>query len=163
MNVSTKDEQSSLSETADQAIAEDDATYVSREFLLGDLIKSVTRRFKTLAVPFSSLSESEQTALLSNVADDARRATKEAIRIIESDNRTHFMAEVEQVTFKEGVKAVLKMMNTPESHELADKAGGIVMVVISDGATYMELGDACHGESDQRPLFDDSTDGKLEE
>ena len=72
------------------------------------------------------------------------------------------MAEVEQVTFKEGVKAVLKMMNTPESHELADKAGGIVMVVISDGATYMELGDACHGESDQRPLFDDSTDGKLE-
>jgi len=45
MNVSTKDEQSSLSETADQAIAEDDATYVSREFLLGDLIKSVTRRF----------------------------------------------------------------------------------------------------------------------
>ena len=142
---------------------EDEGLAVSREFLLGDLIKSVTRRFKTLAVPFGSLAEREQQVLLSSVADDARTAIKEAIRIINSDNRTHFMAEVEQVTFKDGVKAVLKMMNTPESHELADKAGGIVMVVIADSDAYMELGDACQGEADQRPLFDASTDPEFKE
>ncbi len=143
-------------------IEEDETVSVSREFLLGDLIKAVTRRFKTLVTPFPLMSEREQQVLLGYVAEDARHAVKEAIRIINSDNKIHFMAEVESVTFKDGVKATLKMINTPESHALADKAGGVVMIVIADGDTYMELGDSCKGEADQRPLFDASTEGTEE-
>lgn len=135
------------------------AVEVSQEFLLGDLIKHVSRRFKGLAKPWSQLSESEQSTLMGYVATDARDAVKKAVRIIRSDNRLNFLAEVESVTFKDGVKSVLKTANTPESHALADKAGGIVMIVIDDGAAYLELGDSCQGEADQRPLFDASTEG----
>jgi hypothetical protein len=135
------------------------ATTVAAEFLLGDLIKAVTRRFKMQTKPWMQLSERDQQTLMGYVADDARAAVKEAVRIISSDNRVHFMAEVESVTFKDGVKSVLKTLNTPESHALADKQGGIVMIVIDDGGTYMEIGDACQAEPDQKPLFDTSTAG----
>ncbi len=124
------------------------------EFLLGELIKASSKRFKSLAVTYMDLKQSEQEALLRDIAEDCRNAVKEAVEIISSDYRVVFRAGVDKVEFKaDGVKAALAMHNTIEAHALADAAGHTVMIVIEDSSRYLEVGDATEGEPDQKPLF----------
>lgn len=132
---------------------------IVREFLLGELIKASTKRFKDLAVPFNKLTQEEQETLLSRMADDVREVVKTAVRVICSDNRINFRAEVESVTFKDGVKAVLTMPKTKDAHDMADAEGSTVMIVIEDGGRYLALGNATEGEPNQKPLFDQCTEG----
>lgn len=124
------------------------------EFLLGELIKASSKRFKSLAVTYMDMKQSEQEALLRDIADDCRTAVKEAVEIIASDYRVTFRAGVDKVEFKaDGVKAALAMHNTLEAHALADAAGNTVLIVIEDSSRYLEAGDATEGEPDQKQLF----------
>ncbi len=131
------------------------------EFLLGEIIKASSKRFKSLAVPYMELKQREQQHLLEDIMEDCRKAVKEAVEIIASDFRVTFRASVEKVEFKaDGVKAALTMMNSEEAHSLADSAGRTVMIVIEDASRYLEVGDATEGDPDQKPLFDKSQEGK---
>jgi hypothetical protein len=123
------------------------------QFLLGELIKSSTKRFKSLAVPYMELRQSEQQSLLRDMEEDIRKAVREAVEIIASDYRVTFRASCESVQFKpDGVKAQLTMFNSPEAHALADAAGNTIMVVIEDASRYLDAGNACDGDPDQRSL-----------
>ena len=123
------------------------------EFLLGELIKASSKRFKSLAVPYIELRQSEQQSILRGVEEDIRKAVREAVEIIASDFRVTFRASCESVQFKsDGVKAALTMFNSEEAHALADAAGKTIMVVIEDASRYLDAGDATEGEPDQRQL-----------
>lgn len=131
-------------------------------FLIGNLMEACKRRFIGLAAPWSQLSENEQSRTLRYLSEDVRVAVGHAIRAIASNERVTFLAEVESVQFKgaSDVKAALKLVNTPESHALADRAGGFVTIVIEDTAELLDIPEAAlKGEADQRPLFDQSTEG----
>jgi hypothetical protein len=53
------------------------------------------------------------------------------------------------------IKAVLKLMGGPESHALADSAGGFVTVVIENVSDLLQIPKgALAGEPDSKPLFD---------
>lgn len=124
------------------------------EFLLGNLIKAASKRFKSLAVPYIELRQSEQQTILREMEEDIRKAVREAVEIIASDYRVSFRASCESVQFKQdGVKAQLTMMNSENAHALADAAGNTIMVVIEDASRYLEVGDACDGDPDQRDLL----------
>lgn len=132
------------------------------DFLIGNLMQACKGRFMGLAVPWSQLSETEQTNTLRNLADDVRQAVGQAIKAIASNERLTFRAEVESVQFKgaSDIKAVLKLMAGAESHALADSAGGFVTVVIEDVNDLLALPDAAmKGEPDQKTLFDQNTSG----
>lgn len=130
-----------------------DVQITATEFLLGELIKASSKRFKSLAVPYMELKQREQQNLLSDIEQDCRKAVREAVEIIASDYRVTFRASVEKVEFKaDGVKAALTMVNSDEAHSLADAAGKTVMVVIEDASRYLEVGDATEGISDQGSL-----------
>lgn len=126
---------------------------VAKEFLLGNLIKAAGRQFKGLAVPYMELKQHEQTRLLEKMESDIRTAVNDAIDLIASNQRLTFRAAVDQVVFKDGVKAVLTMGKTEEAHCLADAEGSYVTVVIEDRSTLLEVGDATQGDPDQKPLF----------
>lgn len=129
------------------------AQEIATQFLLGDLIKASTNRFKALAVAYQWMSQEEQQLLLKRVEEDARRAVVKAVEIIASDARVTFRASCESVNFKpDGVKAVLTMFNSEEAHALANAAGSTVLIVIEDAQRYLEVGDATKGEPDQRDL-----------
>lgn len=131
-------------------------------FMVGNLMAAAKRRFCGLAVPYSQLSEREQSRLLEGLAGDVRDEVKKAVQIIAANARMVFRAEVESVQFKgpSDVKSVLKLVNTAESHALADAAGGYVTVVIEQVDELLALPEeATQGEADQRPLFDQSTKG----
>lgn len=130
--------------------------------MMGDLMKACKRRFTELAIPFSKLDENEQTRLLESLHEDLKQATRKAVKVIAANARVTFRAEVESVQFKgmTDVKATLKLVNSSETHSLADAAGGYVTVVIEDLDPLLSVPEEeVKGEPDERPLFDQSTDG----
>ncbi|HRF12202.1 MAG TPA: hypothetical protein PLR37_08735 [Candidatus Accumulibacter phosphatis] len=127
---------------------------IAAEFLFGELVKVAMKQIRTMSMPFSMLREAEQKAVLDRITDDIREIVKEVIDVIASNARIHFRAEVEQVLFKDGIKAVLKMARGENAHALADIAGGFVTVVIEDRSSLLDAGDATAVDPDQKPLFD---------
>lgn len=127
---------------------------IARELLMGKMIDAATKQLRSLSTPWGALPMHRQEAILEEVKLDVSRAVIETVDLIASDNRARFRAGVESVTFKDGVKAVLQMKNTEASHELADSAGGSVLIVIEDPARYTEGQEGMpQSEHDQRPLM----------
>lgn len=120
---------------------EKSARDLARELLLGEVIAAATRQLRALEKPWLRLPEAKQREVLHDVQADVEVVIERAVEIIATDDRTRFVASVESVTFKDGVKAVLTMPNTQASHELADTAGGRVYVVIEDPTRYLLPGD----------------------
>jgi hypothetical protein len=116
------------------------ANDIAREFMLGSVMAAAMKQLRSLDKPYMRLPEAEQKRVIAEVETDCEAAIRRAVEIIASDDRTRFVAAVEQVVFKDGVKAVLTMANTEASHELADTAGGSVLVVIEDPYRYLRGG-----------------------
>lgn len=126
----------------------------AQEFLLGSLIKACTKHLKTLAKPWGDLKEAEQHRVLGTVANDCRQAVKDAIDVIASNGRLTFTAAVDQVVFKDGVKAVLSLAKGDWAHSLADAEGGYVTIVIEERSKLLDEGDALKVEKDQKSLIE---------
>lgn len=130
-----------MSEAAEVKAAADklvemNANDLARQYLLGELMATAMRQLRAVDKPWLRIPEEAQRRVIKDVETDCRAAVNRAVEIIASDARTRFKATVESVTFKDGVKAVLTMGNTEASHELADVAGGTVLVVIEDPMRY---------------------------
>lgn len=117
--------------------AEKSPRELAREFMLGEVMAAATKQLRALDKPWLRLPETKQRDVLDEVRDDVAHAIRQAVEIIATDDRTRFVAAVESVTFKDGVKAVMTMGNTQASHELADTAGGRVFIVIEDPNRYV--------------------------
>ncbi len=134
-------------------VQEKTAQDLAREYLMGELMSAATRQLRALEKPWLRLPEGDQKRVLREVQDTIAEAVKKAVNVIASNDRTHFRAGVESVTFKDGVKAVLTMGNTEASHELADTAGGSVLVVIEDPSRFTIPGEnAPQAEKDQAEI-----------
>jgi hypothetical protein len=125
----------------------------AQEFLLGELIKAATKHLKTLSKPWINLKEAEQQQVLAKVAQDCRAATQSACDLIAGNARMTFQAAVDQVVFKDGVKATLTLAKSSEAHSLADVQGGYVTVVIEERSKLLDEGDALKADPDQRSLL----------
>ncbi len=128
--------------------------------MMGNLMKVCKRRFTELAVPWIKLDEQEQERVLKNLHNDLSDEVKTVVAIIAANARVTFRAEVASVQFKgpSDVVAQLKLVNTPQTHALADAAGGFVTVVIEDINELLAVPDAeLEGDSNNGALFDKST------
>jgi hypothetical protein len=126
------------------------ANDIARDFLFGEVLNAATKQLRALDKPWLKLPKEAQEKVLRAVKDDVGESVKRAVEIIATDDRTRFRATVESVTFKDGVKAVLTMGNTAASHELADTAGGTVLVVVEDPARYTYPGDNAPKSDDEQ-------------
>lgn len=125
---------------------------LAREFMLGEVMAAAMKQLRALDKPWLRLPEKQQKDVIDEVRDHVSVAIRKAVEIIATDDRTRFVAAVESVTFKDGVKAVLTMPNTQASHELADTAGGSVYVVIEDPNRYVASSSAVpKADPDQAP------------
>jgi len=134
-------------------LIEKTARDIAREFMLGEVMAAAMRQLRAIDKPWLRMPEQAQKDVIDEVKADVRHAIREAVEIIATDDRTRFVAAVESVTFKDGVKAVLTMGNSAASHELADTAGGRVFIVIEDPSRYTMVGsNAPKADPDQAPL-----------
>lgn len=125
----------------------------AQEYLLGAMIKAATKHMKTLSKPWIEMKEGEQKRVLATVQQDCRVAVRDAIDIIASNARVTFQAAVDQVVFKDGVKAVLTLAKGDWAHSLADAEGGFVTIVIEERSKLLQEGDALDVEPDQKSLL----------
>lgn len=126
---------------------------LAREFMMGEVMAAAMKQLRAIDKPWLRLPEQAQKDVISEVRADVDSAIRQAVEIIATDDRTRFVASVESVTFKDGVKAVLTMPNSQASHELADTQGGRVYVVIEDPARYTQTSTLTpQAEADQRSL-----------
>jgi len=131
------------------------ANDLAREFLMGELMAAAMKQLRAGDKPWLRLPEAQQKKIIEEVKEDVKKAVIAAVELIASDDRTRFRANVESVTFKDGVKAVLTMSNSEASHELADTAGSLVLVVIEDPYRYTAPGpNAPKAESNQPDLLE---------
>jgi len=128
----------------------------AQEFLLGAMIKAATKHMKTLSKPWIDLKEGEQKRVLATVQQDCRAAVRDAIDIIASNARVTFTAAVDQVVFKDGVKAVMTLAKSPEAHSLADAEGSYVTIVIEERSKLLDEGDALNVDPDQKSLLEEA-------
>ncbi|MTI13809.1 DNA translocase FtsK [Sansalvadorimonas verongulae] len=111
---------------------------VAETTMLGDLIKVVVDEMKAMPDVWQKLPEVQQQEVIDRVQKQCQSAVVQAVHIIASQDRATLNATVDTVTFKDGVKAVLKMPgNTPGRHDLADAEGEIVMIVIPETEAYL--------------------------
>jgi hypothetical protein len=125
----------------------------AQEFLLGAMIKAATKHLKTASKPWIDMKEGEQKRVLATVQQDCRAAVRDAIDIIASNARVTFQAAVDQVVFKDGVKAVLTLAKGDWAHSLADAEGGFVTIVIEERSKLLDEGDSMDVEPDQKSLL----------
>lgn len=111
---------------------------VSEKFMCGDIIKATLKHVKTMEKPYGALSEYEQNSLIAQIVYDVREAVRQGALIIAAADRPTVQAEVESVTFKDGIKAVLKVSKlSEERHDLADATGCRVLIVIPNAEQHL--------------------------
>lgn len=102
-------------------------------------MKETLRAVKEMPKPWKQLTESQQDAVLAQFDYGAKQCLRQAVEIIAADERPNIKVELEQVTFKDGIKATVKMGKTGESrHQLADAVGSTVILVIADPGPFIK-------------------------
>lgn len=126
---------------------------MAAETLRGDVRDFILDRVRNIRKPWNTLSEDEQSDQI-HAADDAAKALVEKVALlVASEGRKVVVANVEQVVFKDSVKAVLTLSKQSEyRHELADAVGCQVLVVCTGIEDLQGEKDAAKAEPDQTSL-----------
>lgn len=138
---------------------QNDIRSTAHQFLIGEVIAAAARHFQTLGKPFKNLRQAEQEEVLRDMRESVETATRAAVELIAADDRYVYRAHCKKVNFGEdGVTATIELPNTPEAHDLADRAGQTVLVINEDGRRYLGGDDIIQAASDERALFDSMAD-----
>lgn len=115
-------------------------------------MKEALRAVKEMPKVWKQLNERDQDALLAQFDYGAKQCLRQAVEIIAADERPNIMVQLEQVTFKDGIKATVKMGKAGESrHQLADAVGQHVILVIADPGVFIK-GEKPKSEPAQKDL-----------
>ena len=125
---------------------------IARETMLGDLMNSMLDEVKAIPDVWQKLPQYKQDQVLARIEGRSRTILGRVVEIIAADARPSIPANVESVTVKDGIKAVLAVSrSSPQRHDLVDAQGSAVMIVIADAEPYAG-GDKPKSQKDQRAL-----------
>ena len=118
-----------------------------------DLLSAIVTELKLLPKPWPKLSESKQNDIIDRLRARVESNVAMAVHIIASQGRTVVAGDLDQITIKDGVKAVVKFgANAANLHELYDVAGKAVLVVVANAADHTGGMDQIKGDGDQRVM-----------
>lgn len=142
----------------DQNSKPDDATLkLARETLTGDIRDFLLDRLKhdKNTLPWNLLSEDKQRDAIQQTTDAASAMVDKAVRIIAADGRAVMVGDLDTVTIKDGVKAVIKLSKSdPLRHALIDSQGAAVLLVVATSDAYQGERKAVHPTPDQPNLVE---------
>lgn len=144
-----------MSEDQNYEVSRNEANeMIAEETFLGDLMRIVIDQVKAIQKPWEQLSESDQETYLNSVRLQCEAAVKKAINIIAAQGMVTIVADVDSVTFKDGIKAVLKVgSHVAGRHDLADAEGKAVLLVVSSAEDLINENELPEAEPDQ-PVMD---------
>lgn len=132
----------------------------------GDLLKALVQEIRLLPDPWVKMSKSKQDDVIDRLRIRVEDSVRMAVHLIASEGRATADATLEQVTFKNGIKAVFNLSKScPARHDLADSEGKLCLIVVADAGQHMGGLDDVQGEADQRAMdmgheYDPNGDGK---
>ena len=118
-----------------------------------DLLSALLAELRLLPKPWEQLAKSKQDDVIDRLRKRVETNVKMAVHLLASDGRTVVAGALEQITIKDGVKAVVKFgAGAPNLHDLFDVAGKEVLVVVANAADYTGGLSDFEGEADQRGM-----------
>lgn len=136
-------------------ISKAEAAVMKAEETVGTtLLKALLTEVQRLQKPWQNTPQKEQQDVIDRLRIQVESAVSHAVHAIAGAGSTSLMAQVESVTFKDGVKCVLKLgRGNAAVHELADAEGGHVMVIMMDTAQHTGGMGQVKATPDQPGLF----------
>lgn len=118
-----------------------------------DLLSAIVQEIRLLPDVWVKLPKAKQEDIISRLRDRVITNVRMVAHLIASQGRTVVVGDLEQITIKDGTKAVIKIGRGAESmHELYDAQGKAVLIVVSDASDHTGGMDELKGEADQRGL-----------
>lgn len=116
-----------------------------------DILAAIVTELKLLPKPWPELAESKQNDIIDRLRSRVESNVRMAVHLIASQGRTVVAGDLDQITIKDGVKAVVKFSSAaPNLHELYDAASKAVLVVVANAADHTGGMDEIRGDGDQR-------------
>lgn len=118
-----------------------------------DLLSALVTELKLLPKPWPEISKTKQDDIIDRLRNRVESNVRMAVHLIASQGRTVVAGELDQITIKDGVKAVVKFSSAAANlHELYNAASEAVLVVVANAADHTGGMDEIRGESDQRAM-----------
>lgn len=145
-------------------IEEVDFIEIAEETFKGDLVTLVLDEMKAMPKSWQEIGEEEQDFILERLDMRVSRIIKTAVNILASQNRPVVRANVESITFKGGIKAVLQVpAHAPNRHDLSDAEGQEVMIVITGAEHVIDNGEGMPEADKDQPELCLEVDGLFDE
>lgn len=131
-----------------------------------DLLSALVTEIKLLPSPWAKLPKAKQDDIIDRLRERVNDNVKMAVHLLSAQGRTVVAGDLDQITIKDGVKAVVKFGSKAANlHEFYEQSGKAVLVVVANAADHTGGMDEVHGESDQRAMdlgqeYDPNSDGK---
>lgn len=118
-----------------------------------DLLQALVAEIKLLPDAWVKISEKKQNDIIDRLRNRVASNVGMAVHTLASAGRTVVAGDLDQITIKDGVKAVIKFgANAPSLHELYEAQSKAVLVVVASAEDHTGGMDEVKGTSDQRGL-----------
>ena len=102
-----------------------------------DLLSALVTELKLLPSVWAKPPKAKQDDIIDRLRDRVETNVKMAVHMLSAQGRTVVVGDLEQITIKDGAKAVIKVARSAESlHELYDAQGKAVLLVVSDAGEH---------------------------
>lgn len=118
-----------------------------------DILQALVQEIKLLPDLWVKLPKAKQDDVINRLRARVEHNVRMAVHLIASDNRTTIVGDLEQVTSKDGIKAVFKISSASNGrHHLFDTVGKACLIVIADADDSVGGMEDVQGEDDQRAM-----------
>lgn len=118
-----------------------------------DILQALVQEIKLLPDLWVKMPKKKQDDVINRLRARVEYNVRMAVHLIASDNRTTIVGDLDQVTSKDGIKAVFKISSASKGrHHLFDSVGKACLIVIADADEAVGGMDEIQGESDQRAM-----------
>ena len=114
-----------------------DSVEVAKQTMIGDLVQATIDELKAAPDVWQKMSEGKQAEVIERVTHRVVHNVTQAIHIIASDDRPTIRANLDQITVKDHVKAVMILSKRdPSALDLMEATGEEVLIVLPHVEEY---------------------------
>jgi ribosome modulation factor len=133
--------------------AQNDFRQMTADTIGKDLLSALVTELKLLPKPWPELSKTKQDDIIDRLQARVERNVGMAVHLLAAEGRVVVAGDLDQITIKDGVKAVVKFgSNAANLNELYEHSGKMVLVVVANPADHTSGMDEIEGEHDQRAM-----------